>query len=101
MAKHTPGPWVVEGTLIAQESGINDSLEVAFLAELGGGMDKRMREANARLIAAAPDLYDAAENALEALIGCCVPAGGVDDRKTMLEAQRMLRAAIVKATGDA
>jgi hypothetical protein len=58
-------------------------------------------EADARLISAAPDLYDAADNALNALIACCVPAGGVDDRKAILDAQAMLRAAIAKATGSA
>ena len=39
-------------------------------------------------------LREAAEMALETLIGCCVSAGGVDDRKTILEAQDMLRAAL-------
>jgi hypothetical protein len=39
-------------------------------------------------------LRAAAEMALETLIGCCVSAGGVDDRKTILEAQDMLRAAL-------
>jgi len=39
-------------------------------------------------------LRAAAEMALETLIGCCVSAGGVDDRKTILEAQDMLCAAL-------
>ena len=54
------------------------------------------------------DLWDenerlraAAEMALETLIGCCVSAGGVDDRKTILEAQDMLRAALGEAFDDA
>lgn len=48
---------------------------------------------------AAPDLYDAADNALNALLGCCIPGDGVDDRKIIFEAQVMLRAAIAKAEG--
>ena len=46
-------------------------------------------------------LRAAAEMALETLIGCCVSAGGVDDRKTILEAQDMLRAALGEASDDA
>ena len=46
-------------------------------------------------------LRAAAEMALETLIGCCVSAGGVDDRKTILEAQDMLRAALGEAFDDA
>lgn len=48
----------------------------------------------------AQDLLDAAEKSLETLIGCCVSAGGVDDRKTILETQQMLRKAILKAKGE-
>ena len=45
-------------------------------------------------------LRAAAEMALETLIGCCVSAGGVDDRKTILEAQDMLRAALAGEVSD-
>jgi hypothetical protein len=100
---HTPGPWWVT------DSGVRDT--GGYICHTNNAthypdQDERYeretaeRAANARLIAASPDLYDAAENALNALIGCCVPAGGVDDRKTILEAQTMLRAAIAKALGS-
>lgn len=53
------------------------------------------------LIASAPELLEAADNALGVLIACCVSAGGVDDRKAILDAQAQLRAAISRATsGD-
>ena len=52
------------------------------------------REENAELREKIERLRAAAEMALETLIGCCVSAGGVDDRKTILEAQDMLRAAL-------
>lgn len=58
-------------------------------------------EANARLIAAAPDLLAAADEALSVLIGCCVPMTSVDDRAAMLHAQATLRAAIRAAEGGA
>jgi hypothetical protein len=45
------------------------------------------------------DLLQACDYALDTLIGCCVPAGGVDDRQTILDTQAMLRAAIAKAKG--
>lgn len=101
MFKPTPGPWVVDSgealNVRAPHGGI-----VAQLHHLKGrhGMGGRLPDgeavANARLIAAAPDLYDAAENALDVLIGCCVAGDGVGDRRAMLDAQHMLRAAIRK-----
>lgn len=60
----------------------------AIAAEL-----RRQHELNAELL-------DAADMALNTLIGCCVSAGGIDDRKTILEAQGMLRAAIAKAESE-
>jgi hypothetical protein len=58
------------------------------------------RDERARLIAAAPDLYEAADEALNVLIGCCIPSGGVDDRKAMLDVQRQLRLALSRARGE-
>lgn len=53
-AKYTKGPWYVEEDMIA-----TDDLEIAFLGALGGYMTREMREANGRLIAAAPELLEA------------------------------------------
>ena len=39
-------------------------------------------------------LAEAADVALNALIGCCIAGPGVDDRKHILEAQAMLREAL-------
>ena len=81
--------------------------------ELRGLVDEieRLRERRDDWRAAMTDNHDlwdenarlraAAEMALETLIGCCVSAGGVDDRKTILEAQDMLRAALGEAFDDA
>jgi hypothetical protein len=40
------------------------------------------------------ELREAADEALNVLIGCAIPAGGVDDRKAVLNAQAMLRKAL-------
>lgn len=56
--------------------------------------------ADARRIAALPELLDAADNALGVLIASVIPAGGADDKAAILDAQRQLRAAIAKVTGN-
>lgn len=97
---HTRGPWHARGADgYAHVGGGNPVFKIA---DVSCGRPERAEDrANARLIAAAPDLYDAAENALDTLLSCCVAGDGVDDREAMLEAQQMLRAAIAKATGSA
>jgi len=91
--KHTPGPWAVQ----TYTSG-----EVAVLHDPGTGFVRSVcfvnpsfiegvRGANARLIAAAPDLYDVSERALE-VIGDQL---GGDFPELLAD----LRAAIAKARG--
>jgi hypothetical protein len=60
-AKHTPGPWVADGVLINGPDGM--------IGELGFGLrgDPEM-QANARLMAAAPDLLAALEATVTPLI---------------------------------
>src|SRR5512139_1935391 len=101
-AKHTAGQWRIDpdhrecmdwNNHIV--SVLNPNRCICFMAH-DGTPENEVGEANARLIAAAPDLLEAAENAIEALIGCCIPAGGVDDRETIIDTRAMLRAAIAK-----
>lgn len=72
MSKHTPGPWFVCGPLTDEESGRPGGIPVrvvAYEAELGGEDENSIlicepdtcSEADARLIAAAPDLLEALE----------------------------------------
>lgn len=72
MSKHTPGPWHVE-----PHPGISGRQPLADIRKKGcpdvlattafyGWSDERM-EANANLIAAAPDMYDALQDALATL----------------------------------
>lgn len=76
MAKHTPGPWAFGGSLVSARGCIN----VALALHSWGGESKLPRDydrtapeelaehaANAKLIAAAPDLLAACEAALAAL----------------------------------
>lgn len=96
-AKHTPGPWkATEKTVTAPETEDRLGME----CRLYGG-NSRDNRANARLIAAAPDLLDA-----------CQAMIAWDDREKdhavdfydrmglCVEAFEKARAAIAKATGD-
>lgn len=88
-AQHTPGPWRIvrdeDGCFeIADENGLLINKTVAR-----GGTTNR---ANARLIAAAPDLLEACESALIALTN----PGSENWRQTALTD---IRAAIAKAEG--
>ena len=92
MSKHTPGPWVVVGNRTKYvEARLVGSLmqEVAAcgptIADEGYG---QQQEANARLIAAAPDL-------LEALKRC-----KFDSLNMTLEDREFCRAAIARAAGE-
>ena len=72
MSKHTPGPWTIEGKTNAggfQVSKPNRKDGTAFstywIASVGPSLDED--QANAKLIAAAPDLLHAVRSLLEGL----------------------------------
>jgi hypothetical protein len=91
---HTPGPW------IASEAGPDSLAEIRSASSTTPvvnwqGFDDCFREddehnANARLIAAAPDLLAACKVALEYLAPVCISSQAIPN---------MLRAAIAKAEG--
>jgi accessory colonization factor AcfC len=68
-AKHTPGPWVVDDEVSADEAG-QETLGVyaeqgGYIAGIHCGPDTTIDEqdkANAHLIAAAPAMYEALQN---------------------------------------
>ena len=108
-AKHTPGPWearriktrVHEGfDILGPRSTLTGGNP--FIAHVGNlAVDP---EPNARLITAAPDLFDAVNEALFLLeTGRFRPSIGVGyATQTHLDAVlKQLRAAIAKATGQA
>lgn len=88
MSKHTPGPWLYKSNGSYFDVGIDNHedsvIPVYPTVCIGVPHDQ---EANARLIAAAPDLLEA----LEAVVR-------VADRDTV--EFRMARAAIAKAKGE-
>ena len=81
-AKRTPGPWhIMEGT-----DWVIVSPEVSVAAVYTPRGDPEVRQANARLIAAAPDMLAALEGLIHDF-----------DR---LKAEEIARAAIAKAKGE-
>ena len=92
--KHTPGPWWQKGTVVYIGKTVD------FLPSGSpnwGGFDLRncpLPEANARLIAAAPDLLEA----LEAIIATW---DGPKYNHFMADNIDLARAAIAKAKGEA
>lgn len=99
--KHTPGPWVAYhqsdhhewqiGAGLPPDKADNDGHYELIVAETFGGLgrDDVQSDANARLIAAAPDLLEA----LKALRSACM--GMVPDCADQVDA------AIAKAEGEA
>ena len=95
---HTPGPWHVEHPF--QEEGVYVSTKsTALVAKLyepdkyaWHGDRVESIEANARLIASAPEL-------LEALLALYHVSADLPDGKAYAEAAEQARAAIAKATG--
>lgn len=104
---HTPGPW---HCAFAHRTSIFDAHqnEVAFVASYGAGFGPagwpfpwRHAEANARLIAAAPELLTAAHDALAYLDSIPVPIQGSLAEVAYCGARHQLRQAIAKATEGA
>ena len=96
-AKHTPGPWLTDrnnahtGQIATVYHCIgNDWIEIWTDKWAETGLGEGEQEANARLIAAAPELLDA----LIELADCGAEAWG-EDRPCV----RIARDAIAKATG--
>ena len=91
---HTPGPWDVipaRGKMLPHLMGADHS-RIALLDDCHAAENER--QANARLIAAAPDLLEALENAANQIKAL---DEDYDQRSAYLDAM----AAIAKATGRA
>lgn len=98
---HTPGPWIV-GAEQDNRAAIVSNCEYYHVAHVlrGGAIKKHRRTrqqtlANARLIAAAPDLLTACK-AYEAY---WAPTGKWSGDPALLEIRRQMQAAIAKAEG--
>jgi hypothetical protein len=68
MIKHTPGPWVIDGSVNAENLDvINSEGRIAMIDDSRStGWNVPTINANARLIAAAPDLLAALQDLLAA-----------------------------------
>jgi hypothetical protein len=96
-ASHTPGPWnydwfnspTVKGELVLEVYALNDPRR---LVRVNDSMENS--EANARLIAAAPQLLAMAKNLLEA-----IDYNGESDTQEVIGDKVELRAAIARAEG--
>lgn len=96
-AKHTPAPWLIAKSDASFVYALNDNGYNRFWAHVTGGNLRRAEstlraevEANARLIAAAPDLLDALIEIVSA-----------DDAHELTQKHiESARAAIAKATGQ-
>ena len=102
MNKHTSGPWSIGNANLKEEAevGIHGPGPYGFvICDMSAdGYDEDTQKANARLIAAAPDLLDA----LEAMV---FGAGAVavhheGERKALQMAVDIALAAIAKARGE-
>jgi hypothetical protein len=93
--QHTPGPWFVtpDGAAVYEKDGYG------YRGDTVCGLPSRSdsRAANARLIAAAPDLLEALKVAAKAEL--YDPATGLIDADVLDIVQDVARAAIAKATG--
>lgn len=91
MSKHTPGPWINlgNGDIVAQsENYCGGEKDIASVFLTSNDED----EANANLIAAAPELLEALKDMLDGHEDACTGYGeGAADKA---------RAAIAKATGS-
>lgn len=107
MSAHTPGPWMFLASVVPGQFVICNEHGPRVDVALTYGFEHTPREANARLIAAAPELLEALQ-ALDAdwssfwPLGPDIPASG--DRIASIapetaEIWRTVRAAIAKATG--
>lgn len=103
MSKHTPGPWTVEDPMDFELSIVEankETYEWRFIASIplndddDADIPRATAEANAQLIAAAPDLLEAAQAMLEAL-------GYFGAQDSPLDRVRVkMKAAIAKAEGQ-
>jgi hypothetical protein len=94
-AAHTPGPWASDGVTVFADLG--DGLNACDVAVMinDGVLPLSIKQANARLIAAAPAMLEA----LRELVGLF--QGHMSSKDELTDALNAARAAIAAATGEA
>lgn len=100
MAQHTEGPWICHSGMVWKADGSPDGIPIARMArEPGNGTLPTERDANARLIAAAPEMLKALEGLFEQ---CEMVHKHWGENSNTREADRAIKAAqevIKKARG--
>ena len=106
MSAHTPGNWEVisdpghfdtRTTVVSKDGGSRKGHPYRMIVQVGGWAGPREAEANARLIAAAPELLEALEDLASLAEAAMREVGEYDIEAELSDA----RAAIAKATGGA
>lgn len=98
MSAHTPGPWRWVGPFLDASDLVSDHGPIieyqSYEGQSFAGTSDAQDEANARLIAAAPELLEALREVMAEVEDCCaVPADEWDF-------VAKVRTAIAKATGE-
>lgn len=112
MSDFTPGPWTVEtddeGIYVLMGTLKGDDEHLAIYTapynahtEFGSHLSSERRIADARLIAAAPDLLAAAQLGLRIAMGWYENGDYAGSGEDILEEMAPIRAALAKATGEA
>ncbi len=92
MTQHTPGPWVATGF---EGIVVNDSKDRTLALAPGSSTNLEEMKANARLIAAAPDMLAALQDIM------AESSRDDDDHDVIATIQGVCRAVIAKAKGGA
>ncbi len=102
--KHTPGPWIVtEGDNVYAKRNEGPSLPVASCA-VSRSVTTKHRQANARLIAAAPDMLEALPGLIECaeILAAQCRVAGDEAHANMWQARADAgKASLAKAEGRA
>jgi hypothetical protein len=90
--QHTPGPWSIDPYL-----GVVACGRIIALTGVDAGFH---RDANARLIAAAPDLLEVLKKSREGIESMTTWEHADDPARPFSDCLKLIDAAIAKATGD-
>jgi hypothetical protein len=99
MSKHTPGPWKIFGARAENGTSQEIHAESKFIARVFMNGNPMEREANARLIAAAPDLLAALQKYSLPIDVNNIALSCIEFGSEAVERELQRRAAIAKAEG--